>query len=114
MYRKTNISSTISRRPFDSNDGYSYNSLPRGSKLTNGDVTNNNNNNDEYKSVAGYVTLPRSKQNKNSKPINHDDEPVEEKHNSETSEFLETRSSSGVSSKYMDEDDELLQRGKRF
>jgi hypothetical protein len=79
--------------------------------MTNGDVSNNNNNN-EYKSVEGYATLPRSRQNKN---VNHDDysEPPEEIENHERPNSLDTRSSSGVSSKYTEEDDDLLQRGKR-
>jgi hypothetical protein len=104
---------TISRRPFDGNDAYSYNSLPRGRKLTNGDVSNNNNN--EYKSVEGYATLPRSRQNKNNDRVNHDDEPqAEEKQNHERPDSLDTRSSSGVSSKFTEEDDDLLQRGETF
>ncbi|CAB3978753.1 PDZ and LIM domain 7-like, partial [Paramuricea clavata] len=99
---------TLERRPFDGNEAYSYNSLPRGRKLTNGDVSNNNNN--EYKSVEGYATLPRSRQNKNNNRVNHDDEQAEEKQNHERPDSLDTRSSSGVSSKYTEEDDDLLQR----
>ena len=69
-----------------------------------------NNNNNEYKSVEGYATLPRSRQNKNNGRLNYDDdiEPFEEKQNDERPD---TRSSSGVSSKYTEEDDDIIQRG---
>jgi hypothetical protein len=74
-----------------------------------------NNNNNEYKSVEGYATLPRSRQNKNNDRVNHDDEPpAEEKQNHERPDSLDTRSSSGVSSKFTEEDDDLLQRGETF
>ena len=82
--------------------------------MTNGDVSyNNNDNNNEYKSVEGYATLPR--RNKNSARINDDDyiEASEENQNHEQPDSVYTRSSSGVSSKYTEEDDDLLQRGKR-
>ncbi|XP_028402163.1 vinexin-like isoform X2 [Dendronephthya gigantea] len=96
---------TLERRPFDANEAYSYKSLPRGTKITNGDVSNNNNVN-EYKSVEGYATLPRSKQSKNNPGVE-----AELKQRNERPDSLDTRSSSGVSSKYTEEDDDLLTRG---
>ena len=98
------------RRPFDSNDPYAYKSLPRGTKLTNGDVLKNNNysNKTEYKSVESYATLPRKKQSKNSYVEQTD---LDDQVDGERPDSLGTRSSSGVSSKYNEDDDELLPKG---
>ncbi|XP_046839060.1 synaptopodin 2-like protein [Xenia sp. Carnegie-2017] len=98
---------TLDRRPFDSNDPYAYKSLPRGTKLTNGDVLKNSNysNKTEYKSVESYATLPRKKQSKNSYVEQTD---LDDHVDGERPDSLGTRSSSGVSSKYTEDDDELL------